>query len=591
MHEKEIKNTPPGISRENRDEFKGQKTAAASKDFIRSIIDEDMKTGKYSGRVMTRFPPEPNGYLHIGHAKSICLNFGIARDYDGGLCNLRFDDTNPTKEEEVYVESIKRDVHWLGFDWDGREYYASDYFDRLYEYAVQLIKEGKAYVDSLSADEIREFRGTLTKPGKESPFRTRSAEENLSLFERMRAGEFADGSHVLRAKIDMASSNINMRDQTIYRIRKVAHQRTGNKWCIYPLYDFAHCLSDSVEGITHSICTLEFENNRPLYDWFLDELRVKNHPQQIEFARLNISYTVMSKRKLLTLVEKGAVSGWDDPRMPTLSGLRRRGYTPEAIRTFCDRIGVAKTNSVVDIALLEHFLREDLNKRVPRRMAVLRPLRIVIDNYPEKKVEWLDGVNNPEDESMGTRKLPFSRVLYIEREDFREDPPKKYFRLAPGREVRLKHAYYIKCVEVKRDNATGEIAELHCTYDPETRGGWSKDGRKVKGTLHWVSAAHGTHAEVRLYDHLFTKENPDEGAGGDFMQNLNQKSLEVLASCIVERDLAEARPGNRYQFLRHGYFCADPDKTVDGGPVFNLTVSLRDTWAKIEKSQAKAGQS
>jgi glutaminyl-tRNA synthetase len=590
MSEKEKKNTLSGIPRENSGEFRERKTVSASTDFIRSIVDDDMKTGKYGGRVMTRFPPEPNGYLHIGHAKSICLNFGIARDYDGGLCNLRFDDTNPTKEEEEYVESIKRDVRWLGFDWDEREYYASDYFDRLYEYAVQLIKEGKAYVDSLSAEQIREFRGTLTKPGQESPFRARGVEENLGLFERMRAGEFVDGSHVLRAKIDMASSNINMRDPTIYRIRKTAHQRTGNKWCIYPMYDFAHCLSDSIEGITHSICTLEFENNRPLYDWFLDELRVKNHPRQIEFARLNLSYTVLSKRKLLTLVEKGVVSGWDDPRMPTLSGLRRRGYTPDAIRTFCDRIGVSKTNSVVDIALLEHFLREDLNKRVPRRMAVLRPLRVVIDNYPENKVEWLVGVNNPEDERMGTRKLAFSRVLYIERDDFREDPPKKYFRLAPGREVRLKHAYYIKCVDVRRDEANGEITELHCTYDPETRGGWSKDGRKVKGTLHWVSAAHGTHAAVRLYDHLFTKENPNEGTGGDFMQNLNPKSLEVLSSCIVEPDLAEAKPGDRYQFLRHGYFCADPDKTADGGPVFNLTVSLRDTWAKIEKSQAKEGQ-
>jgi glutaminyl-tRNA synthetase len=590
MHEKEKKKSTAGAVRENSDDFTGPKSAAASKDFVRSIINEDMNTGKHGGRVMTRFPPEPNGYLHIGHAKSICLNFGIAQEYEGGLCNLRFDDTNPTKEEEEYVESIKRDVHWLGFDWNGREYYASDYFDRLYEYAVQLIKEGKAYVDSLSADEIREFRGTLTEPGKESPFRSRSVEENLNLFERMRAGEFADGSHVLRAKIDMGSSNINMRDPTIYRIRKVAHQRTGDKWCIYPMYDFAHCLSDSIEGITHSICTLEFENNRPLYDWFLAELRVKNHPQQIEFARLNLSYTVMSKRKLLTLVEKGVVSGWDDPRMPTLSGLRRRGYTPEAIRTFCDRIGVAKTNSVVDIALLEHFLREDLNKRVPRRMAVIRPLRVVIDNFPEGKVEWLDGINNPEDESMGTRKLPFSRVLYIEQEDFREDPPKKYFRLAPGREVRLKHAYYIRCVDVKRDEASGEVFELHCTYDPETRGGWSQDGRKVKGTLHWVSAAHGTHAEVRLYDHLFAKENPSDGAGSDFLKNLNPKSLQVLTSCIVEQDLSEARPGERYQFLRHGYFCVDPAKTEDGGPVFNLTVSLRDTWAKIEKAQANAGR-
>ncbi len=567
-----------------------RKNAAPPSDFIRNIINDDMKTGKHGGRVMTRFPPEPNGYLHIGHAKSICLNFGIAQDYRDGLCNLRFDDTNPTKEEEEYVESIKRDVRWLGFDWDDREYYASDYFDRLYEYAVQLIKEGNAYVDSLSAEEIREYRGTLTVPGRESPYRTRSVSENLELFERMHAGEFADGTHVLRAKIDMASSNINMRDPTVYRIRKVAHQRTGNKWCIYPMYDFAHCLSDSIEGITHSICTLEFENNRPLYDWFLDALRVENHPQQIEFARLNLSYTIMSKRKLLILVEKGVVSGWDDPRMPTISGLRRRGYTPEAIRTFCDRIGVAKTNSVVDIALLEHFLREDLNKRVLRRMAVLKPLKVVIDNYPEEKVEWLEGVNNPEDESMGTRKLPFSRVLYIEKEDFHEDPPKKYFRLAPGREVRLKHAYYITCVNVKREERTGEIVEIHCTYDPKTRGGWSHDGRKVKGTLHWVSARHGIPVEVRLYDHLFTQENPDEGAGGDFLQNLNPKSLEVLTSCIAEPDLADGKAGERFQLLRHGYFCVDPDRTSDEMPVLNLTVPLRDTWAKIQKAQEKAGE-
>ena len=575
MNENQLKNNE--IKEENL-----QKEAPQSVDFIMSIIIEDSKTNKYGGRVATRFPPEPNGYLHMGHAKSICLNFGIAQEF-GGTCNLRFDDTNPCKEEMEYVESIKEDVRWLGFDWENREYYASDYFDQLYEYAEQLIKDNKAYVDSLSADEIREHRGTLTEPGRESPYRNRPVEENLDLFRRMRAGEFKEGEHVLRAKIDMASANINLRDPTIYRIRKVAHHRTGDKWCIYPMYDFAHCLSDSIEGITHSICTLEFENNRPLYDWFLNELKVENHPQQIEFARLNLSYTVMSKRKLLALVEGKHVCGWDDPRMPTISGIRRRGYTPEAIRTFADRIGVAKANSVVDIVLLEHSLREDLNKRAPRRMAVLQLLKVVIDNYPEDKVEWLDAENNPEDPSAGTRKIPFSRVLYIEQEDFRENPPKKYFRLSPGREVRLKYAFYIKCIDVLKDAQTGKVLELHCTYDPETRGGWSSDGRMVKGTLHWVSAAHAVKAEVRLYDHLFTKPDPEEG--GNFKQNLNPKSMEVLSDCLVESALTNAIPGSRYQFLRQGYFCVDPDSTKDGSPIFNRTVTLRDTWAKIEKAQ------
>ncbi len=565
---------------------KNEATDSTPSNFIREIIEEDLRTNKYGGRVHTRFPPEPNGYLHIGHAKSICLNFGLAADY-GGLCNLRFDDTNPTKEEAEYVESIKEDVRWLGFDWEDREFYASDYFEQLYEYAVQLIKKGKAYVCDLSPEEIREYRGTLTEPGKESPYRNRSVEENLDLFERMRAGEFEDGSRTLRAKIDMAHPNVLMRDPVMYRIMRATHHRTGDKWCIYPMYDFAHCLSDSIEGITHSICTLEFENNRPLYDWFLDELNVY-HPQQIEFARLNLSHTVLSKRKLLKLVEGGHVTGWDDPRMPTLSGLRRRGYTPEAIRDFCERIGVAKANSVVDIALLEHCLRQDLNKRAPRVMAVLRPLRLVIDNYPADQVEELEAVNNPEDPSMGTRKVPFSRVLYIEREDFREDPPKKWFRLAPGREVRLKHAYYITCVDVVKDEQTGEVVELHCTYDPESRGGWTPDGRKVRGTLHWVSAAHALEAEVRLYDHLFVKPDPDEVEEGfDFTANLNPNSLEVLTSCRVEPSLAGATPGSRYQFLRLGYFCVDPDSS-GGKLVFNRTATLRDTWAKIEKAQKGA---
>jgi len=552
--------------------------------FIRNIIAEDLKTNKYSGRVHTRFPPEPNGYLHIGHAKSICLNFGLAAE-KGGLCNLRFDDTNPSKEEVEYVESIMEDVRWLGFDWGDRLFYASDYFEQLYDYAVQLIKDGKAYVCDLSAEEIRDHRGTLTEPGKDSPYRTRSVGENLDLFERMRLGEFEGGSHVLRAKIDMGSPNLNMRDPVIYRILRAEHHRTGNKWCIYPMYDFTHCISDSIEEITHSICTLEFEDHRPLYDWFLDELKLY-HPQQIEFARLNLSYTVMSKRMLLELVEEGYVSGWDDPRMPTISGLRRRGYTPESIRNFCERIGVAKRDSIVDIALLEHSVREDLNKRAPRVMGVLRPLRVVIDNYPEDQVEELDAVNNPEDPSMGTRKVPFSRVLYIEQEDFLEDPPKKFFRLAPGREVRLRYAYFIKCVGVVKDEQTGEVVELHCTYDPETRGGWAPDGRVVKATLHWVSASHSIEAEVRLFDHLFLKENPsDEKEGGDFKRYLNANSLETLKSCRVEPGLKGAAPGTRYQFERLGYFCVDSAESSDEALVFNRTVTLRDTWAKIKKAE------
>ena len=555
---------------------------SVSKDFIRAIIDMDLRTDKWGGRVATRFPPEPNGYLHIGHAKSICLNFGIAQEY-GGVCHLRFDDTNPLKEDIEYIDSIKEDVRWLGFDWGEHEYYASDYFEQLYEYAVKLIREGKAYVDDLSPEEIREHRGTLTKPGKESPYRNRTVEENLDLFERMQAGEFEDGTRVLRAKIDMSSANVNMRDPTMYRIKKASHHRTGDRWSIYPMYDFAHCLSDSIERITHSICTLEFENNRPLYDWFLDELGVAWHPQQIEFARLNLSYTVMSKRKLLQLVKEGCVSGWDDPRMPTISGLRRRGYTPEAIRSFCDAIGVAKRDSVVDIALLEYHLREDLNRRALRRMAVLHPVRLIIDNYPAGRVEEIDAENNPEDPESGSRRIPFSRELYIEREDFREDPPAKWFRLAPGREVRLKYAYYVTCTAVKKDPATGEIAEIQCTYDPATRGGWSEDGRKVRGTLHWVSASHALDAEIRLYDHLFTRENPDEGEEGEnFKDNINPESLEVLKGCKIEPDLGNAGPGDRFQFMRQGYFCMDRD-SMPGNPVFNRTVSLRDTWAKIER--------
>ena len=558
---------------------------SASVDFIRARITEDLKAGKNEGRVATRFPPEPNGYLHIGHAKSICLNFGVAQEF-GGTCNLRYDDTNPTKEDVEYVDAIKEDVRWLGFDWGDREYYASDYFDRLYEYAVELIKEGKAYVDSLNAEQIREYRGTLTEPGRDSPYRDRTVEENLDLFERMKAGEFEDGTHVLRAKIDMASGNINMRDPTIYRIRRVSHHRTGDKWCIYPMYDYTHALSDSFEGITHSLCTLEFEDHRPLYDWVLDATGVDCHPQQIEFARLNLSYTVMSKRKLLELVQGGCVSGWDDPRLPTVGGLRRRGYTPESIRDFCDRIGVAKKNSVVDVAQLEHAIREDLNQLAPRVMAVLRPLRVVIENYPEDLVEELEAVNNPEDPTAGTRKVPFSRVLYIEREDFREDPPKGFFRLAPGREVRLRYAYLITCNRVIKDEKTGEILELRCSYDPATRGGSAPDGRRVKATLHWVSAPHAIPAEVRLYDRLFLKEDPEDvEEGEDYKSYLNPNSLETLRGCQIEPSLSGAAHGERYQFERQGYFCVDPDSSP-AMLAFNRTVGLKDSWAKIEKAQA-----
>jgi len=555
--------------------------------FIRNIVANDIKTDKYDGKVVTRFPPEPNGYLHIGHAKSICLNFGIAAENKGGICNLRFDDTDPSKEEIEYVESIKSDVRWLGFDWEDRQFFASDYFEELYHYAVQLIKAGKAYVDSLSAQEIREYRGTLTEPGRESPYRNRSTEENLDLFNRMWKGEFDDGAHVLRAKINMASGNMLMRDPTLYRIKHVSHYRTGDKWCIYPMYDFTHCLSDSIEGITHSICTLEFEINRQLYDWVLDELKVY-HPQQIEFARLNLTYTVLSKRKLIELVEIGHVTGWDDPRMPTISGLRRRGYTPASIRNFCERIGVAKRDSMVDVALLEYSAREDLNKHAPRVMGVLRPLKVVIDNYPEGKVEELEAENNPEDSSAGKRKIPFSRVLYIEKEDFMEDPPKKFFRLAPGREARLKHAYYVKCSDIVKDEKTGEVIEVHCTYDPKTRGGWSDDGRKVRGTLHWVSAGHALKAEVRLYDHLFVKENPSETKdSADFKTYLNPNSMERLTSCLVEPSLVDAAPGSRYQFMRQGYFCVDSKDSLGNALVFNRTVTLRDTWAKIQRSRKK----
>ena len=554
-------------------------------DFIRTIVTADIKSNKHAGKVHTRFPPEPNGYLHIGHAKSICLNFGIARQF-AGKCNLRFDDTNPSTEEVEYVDSIMDDVRWVGFQWDDKVYYASDYFEQLYEYAVTLIKKDKAYVCSLSADELREYRGTLTQPGKDSPYRTRSVEENLDLFQRMRAGEFADGAHILRAKIDMASPNINMRDPALYRIKHEPHHRTGTTWCIYPMYDYTHCISDALEGITHSICTLEFEDHRPLYDWTLDELPVPCHPQQIEFARLNITYTVLSKRKLLQLVEQKHVSGWDDPRMPTIAGLRRRGYTPEAIRDFCERIGVAKAESIVDINLLTFCLREDLNKRALRVMAVSRPLKVVILNYPEGQVEEMVADNNPENASEGTRLVPFSREIFIEEDDFKEDAPKKFFRLSLGAEVRLLHAYYIKCVDVIKDPATGAITELHCTYDPQTRGGWSKDGRKVKGTIHWVSAQHALPIQVRLYDNLFTKENPDEcPEGGTYLDNLNPNSVEICEGCLAEPSLANATAGERYQFVRQGYFCVDTKDSRPGAPVFLRTVGLRDSWAKIEKKE------
>ncbi len=565
--------------------------ASRPADFIREIVENDIKTKKYDSRVHTRFPPEPNGYLHIGHAKSICLNFGIARDF-GGLCNLRFDDTNPEKEEQEYVNSIVESVRWLGFDFGSDALYASDYFDSMYKAAEFLITAGHAYVDSQTADEMRENRGTLTSPGKDSPFRGRSKEENLRLFREMRSGSHPDGSMVLRAKIDMASPNINMRDPAIYRIKHAKHHRTGGKWCIYPMYTFAHPIEDAVEHITHSICTLEFEDQRPFYDWLLERLAEgglleRPLPQQIEFARLNLSHTVLSKRKLIKLVQEGYVSGWDDPRMPTIAGMRRRGFTPEAIRNFCDRIGVAKRESLVDIGLLEFCVREDLNKRAPRAMAVLRPLKVVIENYPDDLTEELDAINNPEDASMGTRKVPFSRVIYIEKDDFREDPPKQFFRLAPGREVRLRYAYYIACTGVVRDEKTGEIIELRCTYDPKTKGGDSPDGRKVKATLHWVSARHAIPSEVRLYDHLMMKEDPnDVEEGKDFKSLLNANSLETLKSCFIEPALASAALGSRYQFERLGYFCVDPDTSGDK-LVFNRIVTLKDTWAKIEKGQKK----
>ena len=556
--------------------------ASPSSDFVRSIVAEDLATGRFGGRVVTRFPPEPNGYLHIGHAMAICLDFGIAAE-NGGICHLRFDDTNPAREEAEYVESQQEDIRWLGFDWGEHLYYASDYYDRLYAYAVKLIETGKAYVCDLSPDEIREYRGTLTTPGKNSPDRDRSVEENLDLFNGMRAGDFEPGARVLRAKIDMASGNLNLRDPVIYRILNVPHHRTGDKWRIYPMYDFAHGQSDSIEGVTHSICTIEYEDHRPLYDWLLDALEIY-HPQQIEFAPLNLSHTVLSKRRLLELVAQGHVTGWDDPRMPTLSGMRRRGYTPEAIRSFCRRIGVTKRDNTIEFGLLEHCVREDLNKRSPRVMAVLRPLRVVIDNYPEGQVEELDAVNNPEDAGMGTRKVPFSREIYIEREDFREDPPRKFYRLAPGREVRLRYGYFITCTGVVKDEQTGEVVELRCTYDPETRGGRAPDGRRVRGTIHWVSAARALEAKVRLYDHLFPAEGQDgpEGENG-----LNPDSLVTLTSCRVEPSLAGAAPGSRYQFERQGYFCVDLD-SLPGALVFNRTVSLRDSWAKIEKKRASS---
>ncbi|MEX0703777.1 MAG: glutamine--tRNA ligase/YqeY domain fusion protein [Planctomycetales bacterium] len=560
-------------------------SSSSPTDFVRQIVARDREAGKWGGRVHTRFPPEPNGYLHIGHAKSICLNFGIAREF-GGKCNLRFDDTNPTKEEQEYVDAIQDDVRWLGFDWEDREFYASDYFERLYEWAVQLIEDGRAYVDSQSLEEIRKGRGTLTEPGVESPYRGRSIEENRDLFRRMRLGEFPDGAHVLRAKIDMASPHLILRDPVLYRIRHAHHHRTGDKWCLYATYDWAHGQSDSIEGITHSICTLEFENHRPLYDWCLDQLGV-HHPQQIEFARLNLTYTLMSKRKLLELVQERRVSGWDDPRMPTLRGLRRRGYTPEAIRNFCAEVGVTKFNSLTDLVVLENSLREDLNKRAPRFMAVLRPLKIVIENYPEGETEELDAVNNPEDPAAGTRKVPFSRELYIEREDFLEEAPKKFFRLAPGREVRLRYAYFITCTGVVKD-ADGEVVELRCTYDPATRGGDAPDGRKVKATLHWVSAPHALPAEVRLYDNLFVKEDPqDVDEGQTYRDNLNRDSLEVLSDCRLEPNLAGKAPGFHCQFERLGYFCVDPDGTSEK-PVFNRAVTLKDTWAKEQKKGERA---
>jgi glutaminyl-tRNA synthetase len=565
-----------------------QTNSPTPSDFIRDIINSDIRINKHAGRVVTRFPPEPNGYLHIGHAKSVCLNFGIAAQY-GGTCNLRLDDTDPSGETLEYVDSIIQDVKWLGFDWEDRLYYASDYYETLYRYAVQLIEEGKAYVCSLSADEIREYRGTLTEPGKESPYRSRSTQDNLDLFQCMRAGKFSDGTHVLRAKIDMASPNITMRDPVIFRIKKESHYRTGDAWCIYPMYDFAHCVSDSIERITHSICTLEFENNRPLYDWFLDELRVEYHPQQIEFARLNLSFTVLSKRKLIELVEKGLVSGWDDPQMPTIAGMRRRGFTPEAIRNFCERIGVAKNDSVVDMALLEHCVRDHLNEQAPRVMAVLRPLHVVIDNYPDNQVEEFDCPYHPQNPDMGSRKVPFSQVLYIEQDDFLENPPRKFYRLSIGREVRLRYGYFIKCVSIIKDPKTQEVIEVHCTYDPETRSGFAPDGRKVDATIHWVSAPHSIKAEVRLYDRLFRVPNPLR-EDTDFLDCLNPKSLEILRSCRLEPSLTDAAPGSWFQFERLGYFFTDPVDSSDKAPAFNRTVTLRDSWAKMmEKGEKKMG--
>jgi glutaminyl-tRNA synthetase len=560
------------------------KESAEQTNFIREVIDEDLRTGKHT-KIHTRFPPEPNGYLHIGHTKSICLNFGLAEDYNG-LCNLRFDDTNPTKEEIEYVDSIKDDIKWLGFDWEDREYYASDYFEQLYEYAVQLIKKGKAYIDSLSAEEIKEYRGAPTEPGKESLYRNRPIEENLDIFERMKAGEFKDGKHVLRAKIDMSSPNMNMRDPIIYRIRHESHHRTGEKWCIYPMYDWAHGQSDSIEGITHSLCTLEFENHRPLYDWFVEALDIYP-PRQIEFARLNVSYTVMSKRKLLELVEEGYVNGWDDPRMPTISGLRRRGYTPESIRNFSEKSGIVKRNAVVDVALLEHSVREDLNKKAKRVLSVLNPLKVVIENYPDEKVEELDAINNPEDSTMGIRKLPFSKTIFIEKDDFREDPPKKFFRLAPGKEVRLRYAYIIKCEKVIKDQKTGKVIELRCSYDPETKSGSGSSNKKVKGTIHWVSAEHAIDAEVRLYDRLFTVEDPLSDKDKDFKELINPHSLDIIKNCKLEPSLSNAEKGERFQFERLGYFCVDNVDSLKDGLVFNRIVPLRDTWSKIEKAQQR----
>jgi len=559
--------------------------AETSVDFVRGIIADDNRSGKFDGRVMTRFPPEPNGYLHIGHAKSICLNFGVAAEF-GGACNLRFDDTNPSKEEVEFVRSIQEDVRWLGFDWGENLFYASDYFGQLFDYAIRLIEKGKAYVCDLTSDEVREYRGNLTEPGKESLYRDRSIEENLDFFRRMRAGEFEEGAHTLRAKIDMASPNLNLRDPVLYRTLKETHHRTGDEWPIYPMYDFAHGQSDSIEHITHSVCTLEFEDHRPLYDWFLDELDIY-HSQQIEFARLNLTHTVLSKRRLIQLVDDGNVNGWDDPRLPTISGLRRRGYTPEAIREFCDRIGVAKRDNTVSIALLEHALRDDLNKRSPRVMGVLDPLKVVIENYPEGKSEDIVSVNNPEDMSMGERNIPFSRTVYIEKDDFREESPPKFYRLSPGREVRLKDAYYITCTGVVKDETTGEVIELRATYDPDTHGGTSSDGRKVRGTSHWVSADHAVDAEVRIYDHLFSTEDPDDVPdGGTFIENLNPESLVVLKSCKLEQGLDKAKPGERFQFLRQGYFCVDPDSTPEA-PVFNRTVPLRDTWSRMNQARKK----